>query len=187
MTSTPPVAHVEPERFTRGRSITEAVRWDGTPEHAQAIIRWMESDPERGDIPEAESAYWIDHEVDRDRYSMGFRSFDITRYALAGDWVMRANAGVYSPSPDPMFRALYTAADEHEPTAPGRERFSPAVGAAGFVGVVATLGNFGALWYAWEHFPAPIMGAVSLSSAFNGLCILGMSAIIHYCQKRVTR
>lgn len=185
MTTTPPVADVEPKRFRRAPVITEAVQWDGTPEHAAALIRWMESDPERGDVPEADSAYWVEHEADRDRYVMGFRSFGLTDYALAGDWVTRASAGVYVPNTEVIFRTLHTPVEEPRP----RFSLAEALGASGLVGIIATLANTFALWYAWHHhtsYQVPVF-ALAASLAVNSLCIASMSAIAHYCRKRVTR
>jgi hypothetical protein len=187
VTTTPPVVDVEPTRFRRAPVITEAIRWDGTPEHALALIRWMKSDPERGDIPEAQSAYWVEHEADRDRYVMSFRSFGLTDHALAGDWVVRALAGVYSATPDAHFRVLYTEADGHEPAVRVRERFAPgrivALGAVSSLG--ATTVNAAALFYALAHSSAEVPTfALAALAAVNAVCIAGMGRVVRYFRKR---
>lgn len=188
MTTAP--ATIKPVRFRRAPVVTEAVRWDGTPEHATALIRWMESDPERGDLPEAESAYWVEHEADRDRYVMGFRSFGSTDYATAGDWIVRDTAGVYTPTPDAIFRALHTEVDPMGPIDRARDRFTieMLLGVAAITVIFATLGNGAFLWYTAGHVDASTVPtfALAISLFLNIGFIIVLSRVVRAIRKRVT-
>lgn len=168
-------ADVVPRRFRRAPVITEAVQWDGTTEHANALLRWMNTDPERGDEPKSESEYWLEHR-DRGVNVIGMRSFGITDYAGAGDWIVRASSGVYAPSNEAAFRTLHTEIEPGEgagPT-PSPLRLQIAVVTWEMVSLVLVVASF--IFTLWAIYTPGIalVPALALSvCAFANLVLLG--------------
>lgn len=179
MTTTPPT--ITPTRYWRAPVITEAVQWDGTTEHANALIKWMDADPEHGIDPEAKPEYWLEHHSNK--RVMAFKCFGRTDYAGAGDWVVRCNAGVYAPQMDVSFRILFTEAGPYDVVLPSRSRFSVPMlcGIGSLVVLLATLANMLTLWYGWDHLS---LSTFCIAMVLNCLWTAGLSALFVVIRKR---